>query len=469
MPNSTPGLSPPSYDIYDVPSTIRESVSRRMGRQYLASIICNIGVVCFGTALGWSIHENGYVLNHPGYSFVKSSHQWDMVRAFLPFGTSIGCIPMGILMKEYGCKPLMLYQFIPCLLGWGLLIFAKNVNMLYLGRFLQGICGAAVTVAVPVYTIEISSLHNRGAIGSIFFAALMYGISFSTLMMTFFSLTIANACNMCLTLLGIGVIVVPESPTHYIFHDKFEKAKTSLIWLHSSDDIGLELRTLVNMVTSSSLSEYGGCSDLCSTEAQPGFCRALFCLIVYQACGGVAILGCLNDLLNKLSDSTYQTYVALVVISVITGHLISFMLIDRVGIRTMLLISSSIMVLNGLFLWTSLGFMKTRIWVSMFIVWMFFASFSSGFGPISWILHVQLISEAVRPYGCSISAMISWFFVLILTIWEHNGLGSLNIFFVIMIFSCLGLLFALLFLPETKGLTTVEIQTLIHSYPVDDD
>lgn len=465
MTENTTSVSPPRYDVYDIPNTI----SQRMGKQYLASIICNIGVVCFGTALGWSIQEEEYVLKHPGYSFVKSRQQWDMVKAFLPFGTSIGCIPMGILMKQYGCKPLMLYQFIPCLLGWVLLIYAENVNMLYLGRFLQGICGAAVSVAVPVYIIEISSLHNRGAIGSIFFAALMYGISLCCIMMTYLPLTIVAAFNICLSLLGLSVCVLPESPTHYIFHEKFEKAKTSLKWLHSSNDIETELQVLVNMVTGNGLSEYGACSDSFSTEGRRGFCRALFLLTVYQACGGVAILACLNDLLNKLSDSTYQTYFGLVVTSMIAGHLISFMLVDRLGFRVMLLISSSIMLLNGVFLWASLGFVKIRNWVSMLNVWLFFASFSSGFGPISWILHVQLISEAVRPYGCSVSALNSWVVTLILTIWENNGIGSLNIFFIIMIFSCLGLLFALLFLPETKGLTTVQIQTLMYTYPVDED
>lgn len=376
---------------------------------------------------------------------------------------------MGILMKHFGCRPLMLYQFIPCLLGWLLLIYANNINMLYLGRFLQGICGAAVSVAVPVYIIDISSLHNRGAIGSIFFAALMYGICFSSLMMAFFSLTIVTGINMCLTLLGVSVIVVPESPTHYILHGKLEKAKASLIWLRSSNDIELELQLLVNMVTGNGWSRYSRCSALLSTKIRPGFCRSIFLLTVYQACGGIAILDCLNGISNKLPESTYQSYIALVVTSVIFGHLISFLLIDRIGFRWMLLISSTIMLLNGIFLWATLGFIRTHSWVSMMTLWLFFASFSSGFGPISWILHVQLIAEAVRPYACSVSAMNCWFIAFVLTLWENNGLGDLNVFFIIMIFSCLGILFALLFLPETKGLSTRQIQSLMYSYPVDED
>lgn len=376
---------------------------------------------------------------------------------------------MGILMKHFGCRPLMLYQFIPCLIGWVLLIYANNINMLYIGRFLQGICGAAVSVAVPVYIIDISSLHNRGAIGSIFFAALMYGICFSSLMMAFFSLTLVTAINMGLTLLGVSVIVVPESPTHYIVRGKIEKAKASLIWLRNSNDIELELQILVNMVTGIGWSNNSGCSALLTTEIRRGFFRAIFLLTVYQACGGVAILGCLNGIWNIMSESTYQSNIALVVTSVIVGHLISFLLIDRIGFRGMLLISSIIMLLNGILLWAMLGFFKIRNWVSMLTVWLFFASFSSGFGPISWILHVQLIFEAVRPYACSVSAMHCWFIAFILTLWEKNGLGNLNVFFIIMIFSCLGFLFALLFLPETKGLRTSQIQALMYSYPLDED
>lgn len=450
-------------------STLTAILYQQSGKQYEAALISNIGVFCFGTALGSVIQEQRSLMRQAEYDFIEMK-QCDMVNACLALGTTVGCIPMGICMHFFGCRPLMLLQFVPCIIGWTLLIFAETLYMLYLARFLQGVCGAAVCVSVPVYIVEISSLGNRGALGSLFFGALMYGICFSSLMMTFISSSVVNCVNLVLTLFSISVVIVPESPVFYTLRGKYDEAQDSLRWLRHMDFTEREFGVLINVSTDDFFGYSNGYRILFTKEVQRGFCRAIFLLIVYQTCGGLATLNSLHDIMVKLPDMTYKIALGVSVISLICGHLISFMLIDRIGFRLMLLISCSIMTMSAISLGFWFEWVKNRDsgWGAMVNVSLFLVSFSSGIGPISWILHVQLMIEAVRPYGCSMSAMYSWLVVLLIIIWRGFGLDGLHIFYPIIIFSILGYLFVLLFVPETKGLSTIQIQHLLSKYVYDD-
>lgn len=442
---------------------------RKSGKQFQAAIISTIGVFCFGTALGSVIQEQRSIFRYTEYK-LSETMQWEMVNAFLPLGTTVGSIPMGIFMKFFGCKPLMLLQFVPCLIGWTLMIFAEHIYMLYLARFLQGICGAAVSVAVPVYVLEISSLGNRGALSSLFFAALMYGVCFTSLMMTYIAVPIVNTINLLLTLLSLSVLIVPESPVYDTIHGKRDKAEASLRWLRQVNLTEMDFGVLMSASTEGTFSFTDGYSVLFTREAQRGCCRALFLLIVYQTCGGLATMIGLIELLDKLPETTYELALGVMVIAMVSGHLLCFFLVDRIGFRLMLLISCSIMTLSAISLGYWFQWIKNRDlgWGAIFNGALLIVALSSGIGPISWTLHVQLVIEAIRPYGCSTSVMYSWLVVFLMLLWRSKSVDDLNILYPIIIFSILGYLVVLIFVPETKGLTTHQIQILLAKYIYDD-
>lgn len=442
---------------------------QKSGKQYEAAIISTIGVFCFGTAIGSVIQEQRSIFRYTEYKLAETM-PWEMVNAFLPLGTTVGSIPMGIFMKFFGCKPLMLLQFVPCLIGWTLMIFSQSIYMLYLARFLQGICGAAVSVAVPVYVLEISSLGNRGALGSLFFAALMYGVCFSSLMMTYIAVPIVNTINLLLTLLSLSVLIVPESPVYYTIRGNHDKAEASLRWLQHVNITEIDIALLCRVSTEGAFSFRDRYRVLFTKEAQRGCCRGTFLLIVYQACGGLATMSGLIDLMDKLPERTYKLALGVTVIAIVIGHLLCFFLIDRIGFRLMLLISCSIMTLSTISLGYWFQWIKNRDlgWGAIFNGALFVMALSSGIGPISWILHVQLVIEAIRPYGCSLSVMYSWLVVSLMLVWQSKSVADINIIFPIIIFSILGYLVVLLFVPETKALTTHQIQYLLSKYIYDD-
>lgn len=86
------------------------------------------------------------------------------------------CFSTGFLCNRIGRKWAMLMLVLPFTLGWLLIIFTKNVEMLYAGRFFTGLASGSFCVSAPLYTTEISEADIRGGLGSFFQLFLTIGI-----------------------------------------------------------------------------------------------------------------------------------------------------------------------------------------------------------------------------------------------------------------------------------------------------
>ena len=91
----------------------------------------------------------------------------------------------------------------------------------------------------------------------------------------------------------------------------------------------------------------------------------------------------------------------------------------------------------------------------------FIISFSLAWGPIPWTMMSELMPNRVRTLAASIATFVNWTFAAIITYFFHSiankitGAGAFGIFAGIMAFS---IIFVIIFLPETKGHTLEEIQ-----------
>jgi len=98
-------------------------------------------------------------------------------------------------------------------------------------------------------------------------------------------------------------------------------------------------------------------------------------------------------------------------------------------------------------------------WVACVFVWIFAMGFGYSWGPCAWILVAEIWPLSVRGKGLSIAASSNWMNNFIVgqvtpTMLDHLGFGTFVFFG---IFSFLGGLFVMFFVPETKGLTLEEM------------
>ena len=94
----------------------------------------------------------------------------------------------------------------------------------------------------------------------------------------------------------------------------------------------------------------------------------------------------------------------------------------------------------------------------------FVASFAVSVGPVMWVLFSELFPNTVRGIAISfigfINSAIS-FSVQLVFPWELENLGNAGTFLIYGVFGLLGLIFVLVFLPETKGKSLEELETIL--------
>jgi len=107
-------------------------------------------------------------------------------------------------------------------------------------------------------------------------------------------------------------------------------------------------------------------------------------------------------------------------------------------------------------------------WLVLFGVLGFVAAFAVSIGPVMWVLFSELFPNRIRGIAISFVGLINSavsFGVQLVFPWELASLGSASTFLIYGIFAALGLVFVLLVLPETKGRSLEELETILVKNP----
>ena len=94
----------------------------------------------------------------------------------------------------------------------------------------------------------------------------------------------------------------------------------------------------------------------------------------------------------------------------------------------------------------------------------FVASFAISIGPVMWVLFSELFPNKIRGLAISFVGLINSgvsFLVQLVFPWELATLGSSMTFLIYGVFAALGLIFIVLVVPETKGKTLEELETML--------
>jgi sugar porter (SP) family MFS transporter len=94
----------------------------------------------------------------------------------------------------------------------------------------------------------------------------------------------------------------------------------------------------------------------------------------------------------------------------------------------------------------------------------FVASFAISIGPVMWVLFSELFPNWIRGVAISFVGFINSavsFGVQLVFPWELANLGSATTFMVYGLFGAVGLVFVLLVVPETKGKSLEELESLL--------
>lgn len=151
--------------------------------------------------------------------------------------------------------------------------------------------------------------------------------------------------------------------------------------------------------------------------------------------------------------------------------IVSSLLVDRLGRRTLLLISESIMCISlfalGAFFYvkedpsSDPAVVASIGWLPLVSLITFIAAFGIGAGPIPWLLPGEILPAKVKGPCVSIATFCNWLLAFVVTktfVNLQTAITNAGAFWLFGSFCFLGVLFTLFILPETKGKTPEEIQ-----------
>lgn len=155
----------------------------------------------------------------------------------------------------------------------------------------------------------------------------------------------------------------------------------------------------------------------------------------------------------------------------VVGTVFATFLVDRLGRKILLGFSTTLMFLSlsgiGMFftIKDSGESVENLGWLPVISLSTFVIGFSTGMGPVSYVLLGELFSSsaktAIAPIGQVLNSILTFIVGLIFPLLTQSiGIGPT--FFIFAAFAALAVLFTIFIIPETKGKSFTEIQSILN-------
>ncbi|KAG6335664.1 hypothetical protein ID866_3422 [Astraeus odoratus] len=443
-------------------------------------------------------------------SAVTDSGTKGWLVAILELGAWFGVLCTGYLADKLSRKYTIFSAVVVFCIGVIVQTAAYHPSSIYGGRFVTGMGVGSLSMAVPLYNAELAPPEVRGSLVALQQLAITFGIMVSfwidygtnyiggtgdTQSEAAWRIPLALQLVPAI-ILGAGILFMPFSPRWLVNQGRddealqvlskarglppdsdlvqiefleikaqhvFEKETSALNFPQFQDgsfssNFKLGLYDYISLLKTRTLLYRVAVGSLVMFFQQWTGVNA----ILYYAPSIFSSLGLTGNTTNLLATGVVGIVMFLATIPAV-------LYVDKAGRKPVLVSGAFIMatchiivaVLTGLY-HNSWSTHKTAGWVACAFVWVFSIAFGYSWGPCCWILVAEIWPLSIRGKGLSIAASSNWMNNFIVgqvtpTMQTHLGFGTFVFFGV---FSLLGGLFVLIFVPETKGLTLEEMDAV---------
>ncbi|KAK0157632.1 hypothetical protein PV328_011345 [Microctonus aethiopoides] len=452
--------------------------------QVLATLALSMGTLSCGLAKGYTSPAVDSILdsqphlyqstgNDTWWAFSVTKQEVSWVASLSMLGAWFGAM-IGDWIMRRGRRLALRLTSLPLAAVWILTGIAPCVELVFTTSFLGGFCCAIITMVAQVYISEISMPGIRGCLSAMLKVVSHVGVLFSYIAGTYLNWRqSAVVVAIAPTMLFVGTLFIPETPSYLVLNGRDEEAAGSLKWLRGEHvDITQELQVIKTNVLASRAKQY-----------ELSFRSSLFTPRLYKP---IAIT-CGLMFFQRFSGANAFIYYAVMVFRQTLGgvsphgatiaigfvqllaSLLSGFLIDIVG-RLPLLIASTVfmsLALAGFGSYAYYNSMSQNIiensttqsmgqydWIPLLCVLVFTTALALGISPISWLLIGELFPLEYRGLGSSISTSFSYFcafFGIKLFMDFQQLLGLHGAFWFYAAVAVCGLCFVVCCVPETKG------------------
>ncbi|CAB4059383.1 SLC2A1 [Lepeophtheirus salmonis] len=294
--------------------------------------------------------------------------------------------------------------------------------VLILGRLVIGINSGINAGLSPMYLSEISPTSMRGAVGTVY--QLIITMSILLAQILGMSSVLGNEAGWPY-LLGLTVFpailqlvtlpLCPESPKYLLLDvDDEQKALSSLNWLRGKVEVHDEIEEMKNeKEATKNMKTVSFMEIITNSSLRKPLIVAQMMMLAQQLSGINAAMFYSTSIFESaglsLSESQYAT-LAMGAMNV-GMTLVSLVLIERAGRKTLMLIGLFIMFITTILLMLCLLLSKTVAvlsYVSIIMVIGFVIGFATGPGSIPWFFVTELFTQNARGMATSIAVVTNW-------------------------------------------------------------
>ncbi|MED6155682.1 dolichyl-phosphate-mannose-protein mannosyltransferase [Stylosanthes scabra] len=420
--------------------------------------------------------------------------QQEVLAGILNLCALVGSLAAGRISDYIGRRYTISIASILFMLGAILMGYGPNYAVLMTGRCIAGIGVGFALMIAPVYSAEISSAKSRGLLTSLPELCIGIGILLGYILNYVFGKFLPLKLGWRLMLgvaavpslfLALGILAMPESPRWLVLRGHLPTAKRVLLQISNSEqeaenrfnDIKLAAGVDENNSLVDKRNQNGSkvWKDLLVHPSPPvrWMLMAAVGIHFFEHATGIEAVVLYSPRIFKKAGVTSKENLMLATIGIgvtkIVFLVIATFLLDRVGRRKLLLVSTGGMVCALAVLGLSLTMVdgsheKSLLWaltLSIISTYVFVAFFNIGLGPVTWVYSSEIFPLRLRAQGHSIgvavnrvmNATVSMSFI---SIYKAITIGGA--FFMFSGISILAWLFFYFFLPETKGKLLEEME-----------
>ena len=453
-------------------SSPRKSKSSKMG-------IVLLVVLLAGGLFGYDQGVISGALSGMQKELGLSSFLVAVVTSWVTLGALVGSLIGGELADRLGRRAALMWAATLFIIGAGIEASAPGVAILVLGRFIVGFGVGAAAVAAPLYSAELAPTELRGRYVSAYQLAITIGIFLAYLVNG--ALAETNSWRLMLGISGVvglllllAVIPSAESPRWFMKMGRRDDAKAALAKLRPGEDPTSRLDSYAASLRSDT--DQANWSEVFKRQWRRPLVLALGLAIFQQITGINAIIYYANKIfasagfVTPLAQSHATTWAVGGVNVLATFIAVAY--IDRVGRRPLLLAG---LVGMGVSLVTvgiafrlignaPVGTGPTAAGiVTLLALIVFITSFAFSLGPVVWTVINEIFPGRVRGRAVAVATAVNWgaaFLVSQFFLSLVNTIGNSWTFLLFAFFCLVGWIWVYRRVPETKGKTLEEIQSL---------
>lgn len=351
--------------------------------------------------------------------------------------------------------------------------YAKDVNLFYIARFLNGFGTGAIFTVLPMFVGEISEDAVRGALGSFMQLFITFGLLFSYAIGPYTTIAHFNlACVIApLLFLFIFFMYVPESPYYLIAVGDKTKAEKALKKLRSSDNVDKELE-LIKKSVEESLENKASFFDIFKSKGLTKALMISLALVTFQQFAGINAILFYTQTIFEATGSSIPPEISTIIIGIvqIIGSFLTPIFVEKKGKRFLLLTSAIGMALSELVL-GAYFYLKEHnhnvqpiFWLPVVTLIAYMLTYCSGFGPLPWAVMGELFPGNVKSSASTVTASFCWILGFLITKFFANMvdvMGTSGSFWFFAGCCVIAGVFVYKFLPETSGKSLQEIQEIL--------